>query len=137
MLLARAEGTLLKRMWLFPAAEADSPRAARSRLSRALGKMGLRLDGELVGETRHTIVHRRLEIRVYRAVAAARRPPPFRKGAAPPLGTRWLTPSELARAAVPTLTRKIAAAASRPSRTSPTSPRRFAVVPSSGSSPRR
>ncbi len=136
MLLARAEGTLLKRMWLFPAAEADSHRAARSRLSRALGRMGLRLDGELVGETRHTIVNRRLEIRVYRAIAA-RRPPPSPKGAAPPPGTRWLTPSELARAAVPTLTRKIAAAASRPSRTSPTSPRRFAVVPSSGSSPRR
>jgi len=123
-------------MWLFPAAEADSPRAARSRLSREIGRVGLRLDGELIGETRHTIVHRRLEIRVYRAVAA-RRSPPFRKGAGPPPGTRWLTPSELARAAVPTLTRKIAAAAGHPSRTSTTSPLGFPVVPSSGSSPRR
>jgi len=136
MLLARAEGTLLKGMWLFPAAEADSPRAARSRLSRELGRVGLRLDGELIGETRHTIVHRRLEIRVYRAVAA-RRSPQVRKGAGPAPRTRWLTPSELVRAAVPTLTRKIAAVAGRPSRTSKPSPLRFPVVPSSGSSPRR
>ncbi len=110
MLLARANENLLRGMWLFPSAEASSPRAARARLSRALRALGLRLAGaEPVGTARHTIVHRRLEIRVYLAVPG-RRARPSRNASKPGPELRWLTPAALAQVPVPTLTRKIAAA---------------------------
>jgi A/G-specific adenine glycosylase len=111
VLLARANGTLLRGMWLFPSAEAASPAMARARLSRALRAFGLRLQGaEPLGAARHTIVHRLLDIRVYRAVPTEVGPGD-RNGerAAPEM--RWLTPAELSRAPLPTLTRKIAAVA--------------------------
>lgn len=106
LLLVRETGALLRGMWLFPSAEAPSPRAARRRLARALPALGLRLEGSRpLGATRHTIVHRVLDIRAFPAV-----PLPARAAAEPP-DVRWLTPEALDRAAIPTLTRRIAAAA--------------------------
>ena len=104
----RAEGELLRNMWLFPTAQGATAAQARTRLATTLRVFGLRLAGiEALGTARHTIVHRLLEIRVYRAIpgsAAGRSPKPK----AP---VRWLTPGQLARAPLPTLTRKIAAVA--------------------------
>jgi A/G-specific adenine glycosylase len=102
VLLERANGSRLGGMFLFPAAEAMTPGAARARLGRRLRAIGLRLGDGPLGETRHTIMNRLLEICVYGAVS---------NGGANPDGARWLSPAELARAPLPTLTRKIAAAA--------------------------
>jgi A/G-specific adenine glycosylase len=104
-LLVRAPGTLLEGLWSFPSAEGPSAGAARARLSRAVAGLGLRLaKGAPPGQARHTIVHRRLEIRVYRAETF---PAPARAGSAP---TRWVTGAAFRGAAVPTLARKIARA---------------------------
>jgi len=99
----RAEGELLRRMWLFPSAEGATAGAARARLARRLPKLGLRFASDApVAAARHTIVHRRLEIAVYSAVSASR----IASNA-----VRWLTPKALAAAPIPTLTRRIAVAA--------------------------
>ena len=103
ILLERANGSRLGGMFLFPAAEAATAGTARARLDRRLRGMGLRLGGNgPLGEARHTLMNRLLEIRIYRAV---------RNGGKTPASARWLSPLELARAPLPTLTRKIAAAA--------------------------
>jgi len=100
-LLVRESGTLLKGLWSFPSAEGLSAVAARARLSRAVAKLGLRLaNGAPEGAARHTIVNRRLEIRVYRAEPRVTRAP---RG-------RWLSSAAFHAAAVPTLARKIARA---------------------------
>ena len=105
--LERADGSRLGGMFLFPAAEAATPAAARTRLVRRLREIGLRLAGrDPLGEARHTIMNRLLQIRVYRAVPNG----DVEKWDA----ARWLSPPEIARAPLPTLTRKIAAAASLP-----------------------
>ena len=104
-LLARAEGELLRGLWLFPSAEGATAAAARARLARRVEKLGLRLTARApIASARHTIVHRLLEIAVYPAERAA-------AAAAAPEGVRWLTPGALAAAPIPTLTRRIAIAA--------------------------
>ncbi len=109
VLLRRESGTLLRGLWLFPAAEGRSPAAARRALARALPGLGLRLAGaRAVATARHTIVNRLLDIRIYRAAPRAE------SGGMPerrPEAMRWLTPGALARSAIPTLTRRIASAA--------------------------
>jgi A/G-specific adenine glycosylase len=102
-MVVRAEGELLRRMWLFPSAEGATAGAARARLSRRLAKLGLRLVSKApFAHARHTIVNRRLEISVYAAVGAS---------AGSSAVVRWLTPRALAAAPIPTLTRRIAQAA--------------------------
>jgi A/G-specific adenine glycosylase len=102
-LVVRAEGELLRRMWLFPSAEGATAGAARALLERRAAKLGLRLVSNApLASTRHTIVNRRLEIAVYRAARAS---------AATSAAVRWLTPKALAAAPIPTLTRRIAEAA--------------------------
>ncbi len=129
LLLVRESGPLLRGMWLFPSGEGRSPAAARADLSRALPALGLRLAGPApVGIARHAIVHRLLEIRAYRAVPARGRGPEAESRSA--RDVRWLASSALARAAIPTLTRRIAAAAGwlpRPS--APSSPGGSATLP--------
>ena len=102
-LLARADGELLRGLWLFPSAEGATAEAARALLARRVAKLGLRLTARApIASARHTIVHRRLDIAVYpaeRSVVAALE------------GVRWLTPRALAAAPIPTLTRRIAMAA--------------------------
>jgi A/G-specific adenine glycosylase len=107
-LLVQRPGALLAGLWRFPFAEGRSAPGALRRLGRELDRMALSLDGRaLLGVTQHTIVNRRLEIRVYRA----RRLPHPRPDLQNPKSIRWFSPGELERGAIPTLTRKIARAA--------------------------
>jgi len=101
--LVRRSSGFLAGMWEFPCgpARAGSRPAARARLSRTLKRYGLARDAEPAAFVRHTVVNRRLEIEVFRAHGS-----PRRADCAPP--ARWFAPAELARAAIPTLTRKIA-----------------------------
>ena len=104
ILLVRSSDDLLRGLWLFPTAQGDTPGRALAGLRAAAPGLGLRIDrGQPVGTTRHTIVNRRLEIAVYRAsriTNSASRGDVVR--------------GQLAAAAVPTLTRRIAAAAGFP-----------------------
>ena len=109
LLLVRRRSTWLDGMWEFPSAEAASPAGARRALARRLAELQLVISGSApIGRARHAVVNRRLEITVFPARRRAAR------GAEPgPDGARWFLPDELENAAVPTLTRKIAAAALR------------------------
>jgi A/G-specific adenine glycosylase len=149
VLVVRADGSLLSRLWRFPSAEADRPDDARAALAEELAAYGLELaDGAPLGEARHAIMNRRISVKVYAvdatkqpkrpatrgAAGTARRPAtqgaagtarrPATQGAAGTAGRpatqgaagtakalRWMTPGELERAAIPTLTRRVAAAA--------------------------
>ena len=104
-LLLRRRGGFLDGLWEFPSGPPAGPsrRAARAGLARTLASLGLSRDPEPVASVRHTVVNRRLEIEVFRA----------RGKRAPLLGesepnARWFSSRQLARAAIPTLTRKIA-----------------------------
>jgi A/G-specific adenine glycosylase len=105
-LLVRRTGSLLKGMWEFPSgpASAATRRAARAGLSRTLARLGLSRGPAPVAAVRHTVVNRRLEIEVFRAAGAGR------GLAAKNHDARWFSSRALARAAIPTLTRKIASA---------------------------
>ena len=77
---------------VFRRREGATPRAALAALRLHAASLGLRLDaGPPLGVTQHTIVNRRLDVRVYRAVFA---------GAAPdereiPGSARWFSPAAL------------------------------------------
>ena len=112
-MLVRGTDALLGGLWQFPAAEGRSPGEASARLSREVEGLGLVVaPGPPVASTRHTMVHRRLEIRIYSAV-----PGPAVSGTRNRKSIRWFTPERLAGAAIPTLTRRIADAAGFLSRT--------------------
>jgi len=121
VLLVRRRSSWLDGMWEFPSGEAASPEAARRALARRAAGLGLVLSrSAAIGRARHAVVNRRIEIAVFRArpseqVAGtgptALHPPPI-SAAASEIG-RWFRPAELEGAAIPTLTRKIAAAALR------------------------
>jgi A/G-specific adenine glycosylase len=112
VLLVRRHSSWLDGLWEFPSAEGQSSDEARRRLSKRIEELGLELaPAPPIGRARHAVVNRRLDISVFRAhrarpVAAAS----GRRGD----GSRWFLPGELDTAAVPTLTRKIAAAGLRP-----------------------
>jgi A/G-specific adenine glycosylase len=106
-LLMRRSGRLLQGLWQFPSAEGASPAVAARALRRELAAIGLRLDSERrPAVTQHTIVHRRLEISVYRAASDREPAAEIRNGQS----FRWFTARQLGAAAIPTLTRKIALA---------------------------
>jgi len=106
-LLVRGEAARLGGLWQFPAAEGRTAAEAAARLRQTVEKLGLVLaDAAPIAATRHTMVHRRLEIRVYRA--EVRDPESEVRG---PATTRWFSPARLESAAIPTLTRRIADAA--------------------------
>jgi A/G-specific adenine glycosylase len=108
VLLVRRKSSWLDGMWEFPSGEATTPDEARSRLARRLAELGLRLSSPAeIGAARHAVVNRRIEISIFRAVRR-RATSPTRQSRRP--GVRWFRPEELAGAALPTLTRKIAAA---------------------------
>jgi A/G-specific adenine glycosylase len=126
-LLRRRSGTWLQGLWEFPSAEGRTPSGALRRLANALEQeLDLRLPaGPAAARARHTIVRRRLDIRVYRVPLRGGRkrgsadsdsqpltPDSRRERENPPRApsARWFSPSELERAAIPTLTRKIALA---------------------------
>lgn len=104
-LLVRRGGTLLSGMWAYPSADGHTPGEARGRLVRALAAAGLRIERAPFAHATHTVVNRRLAIDVYRA---ARNP---KSRIQNPKSGRWFRSEDLSRAAVPTLTRKIAIAA--------------------------
>jgi A/G-specific adenine glycosylase len=95
-------------LWQFPAAEGATRAEALRGLRLALAPLGLVLEPDVEpASARHTIMNRRLDIRVYRA-----RPAPDPKlDAGNPVSLRWFTPARLSVSAIPTLTRRIAAAA--------------------------
>lgn len=108
LFLVRRRSTWLDGLWEFPSAEGVTVAASRTKLARRLFALGFELaDEPALGTARHAVVNRRLEITVFRA--RSRGPRPRRAGA----GTRWFRPADLESAAIPTLTRKVAAAAGR------------------------
>jgi A/G-specific adenine glycosylase len=109
LLLVRRRSSWLDGMWEFPSGEASSPPGARRALARRLAELELVLSGSApIGRTRHAVVNRRIEITVFRARGRST------EGTGLPADlARWFLPGELENAAVPTLTRKIAAAALR------------------------
>jgi A/G-specific adenine glycosylase len=105
MLLVRRESSWLDGMWEFPSGESESPAGARRALGRRLRDLKLALSGSPpIGRARHAVVNRRIEIAVFRARSERDAGPGSDQA-------RWFLPGELEKAAVPTLTRKIAAAA--------------------------
>ena len=108
VLLARRDGTWLRGLWEFPSTEGISRSDALRHLSGKIGKqLGLAIDPScVIARARHSVVNRRLSIEAFRA-----RPAPSAKRLAPNSQCRWFRPEELTRAAIPTLTRKIALAA--------------------------
>ncbi|MEO8349416.1 MAG: NUDIX domain-containing protein, partial [Acidobacteriota bacterium] len=118
----RRRSTWLDGLWEFPCGEAESDAASRAQLERRLAPLGLELTDEpALGTARHAVVNRRIEITVYRA--RVRTPSPRLRGEGRGEGRnrklqanpriRWFRPADLADAAIPTLTRKVAAAAGR------------------------
>jgi A/G-specific adenine glycosylase len=105
-LLVRKPERLLARLWQFPSARGSSPARALAALEGSLEGWGRITSRVPVAAARHTIVNKRLEISVYRAVSRS----PKSKIQNPRSGVRWLTPGQLDEAAIPTLTRKIALA---------------------------
>jgi len=106
LLLVRRRSSWLDGLWEFPSAEAASPVGARRALARRVAELDLELEGSSpIGRARHAVVNRRLEITVFPARRSS-------VGGAGPRAdrARWFLPAELENAAVPTLTRKIAAA---------------------------
>lgn len=108
--LIRREGTLLSGMWAYPTAEGRTPSEARKRLAAMLPALGLRIAAKApFARATHTVVNRRLKIDIY---SAAPNPKRVRRSAAREGGSiRWFRRQDFSRAAVPTLTRKIAIAA--------------------------
>ena len=95
-------------MWAYPSSEGHSQAEARRRLAEQLPALGWRLDGAAPsGRAAHTVVNRRLMIAVYPAVRKSQ----FATPDSHIPRARWFRPEDFARAAIPTLTRKIAIAA--------------------------
>jgi A/G-specific adenine glycosylase len=112
VLLVRRRSSWLDGLWEFPSAEGQSPGEAHRRLSKRIEELGLELaPAPPIGRARHAVVNRRLDISVFRAHRT--RPGAAASGRQGD-GSRWFLPGELDTAAVPTLTRKIAAAGLRP-----------------------
>jgi A/G-specific adenine glycosylase len=108
-LLVRGESSPLRGLWQFPSAEGATPAEAARRLARTLRPLGVALDRRgTVGSASHTIMNRRLEIRVYPARDAGEN---RRSETRSPKSLRWFTPERLNAAAIPTLTRRVARAA--------------------------
>ena len=102
VLLVRRKSTFLDGLWEFPCAEAGTRAAARHQLEARARRLRLRLDRRPIGAARHTVVNRRIAIEVFLAS-----PGPKSK-IQNPKSSRWFTARQLERAAIPTLTRKIA-----------------------------
>ncbi|HSS44121.1 MAG TPA: NUDIX domain-containing protein, partial [Thermoanaerobaculia bacterium] len=105
-LLVRRESGFLKGLWEFPCAEGRSSAAARQGLAKRVRPLSLRVaSARPAGRVRHTVVNRQIRVEVFPG-----EPNPGSRS--PNLGpaVRWMRPAELSRAAIPTLTRKIARA---------------------------
>ena len=106
--LVRRRASFLDGLWEFPSAEGKTARRARENLSTTLRLYGLRLSSPSpAGRTRHAVVHRRIRVSIFPAVASS---PAAAATSLPAPSSRWFRPSDFDRAPVPTLTRKIARA---------------------------
>jgi A/G-specific adenine glycosylase len=104
-LLVRGESSPMRGLWQFPGA---TPADAVRRLGRRLTPLGVALDRRgPVARARHTIMNRRLDIRVYPARDVGHPKSKVRSAKS----ARWFTPRGLDAAAIPTLTRRVARAA--------------------------
>ena len=107
--MVRHETDWLRGLWGFPFAEGATPAIARRRLADRARELGLRLDlSAPTAAAYHTVMRRRLRIEIIPAAPAGDRG--FGASRTLDADARWFTPEELAHAAIPTLTRKIAAA---------------------------
>jgi len=129
-LLLRRESGFLKGLWEYPSAEGPSAAAARRRLAERLRSLSLRIaSSRPLAAARHAIVNRRIHVEVFGTLlhpksetqnskSEIRNPKSLRSVRSPnpkseirnPKFLRWFRPAELSRAAIPTLTRKIARA---------------------------
>jgi A/G-specific adenine glycosylase len=103
-LLVRRRATFLNGLWEFPCAEAETRAAARRLLAARVRPLGLDLEKKPLGVARHTVVNRRIYVEVFPANPKSR--------VQNPKWVRWFTTRQLEKAAIPTLTRKVARAAS-------------------------
>ena len=106
-LLARRPRGWLQGMWEFPSAEGATPSKARDALWRRIRALGLSLEEPAIGAARHAIVNRRLSIEIFPASSN----PNFEIRNSKSSESRWFRRDQLERAALPTLTRKVARAA--------------------------
>jgi A/G-specific adenine glycosylase len=107
LLVRRAEGRLMGRMWEVPQTSLES-RGLRDLARELLERHGLDLaPGPLVARGRHAITFRRIRLEAYRA--RLRREPP-----ADMERFRWATPAEIAALPVSSLTRKMLRGLTRP-----------------------
>jgi A/G-specific adenine glycosylase len=106
-LVVRRRASFLDGLWEFPSGDGTTGAAARRRLAGKIRSLGFSVERRLLGTARHTVVNRRISIEVF--PASPDRSFRLRNPESPDI--RWLTARELARAAIPTLTRKVARAA--------------------------
>jgi 8-oxo-dGTP diphosphatase len=107
LLVRRAEGRLMGRMWEVPQTSLEA-RQAPDLARELLSSHGLAvLPGPLVGRARHAVTFRRIHVEIYRA--RLRRKPP-----SDPERYRWVAPAELASLPVSSMTRKILRGLSAP-----------------------
>ena len=103
-LLVRRPPGLLEGLWEFPCAQATTRARARRALAKRIRPLGLRLGGPAFGMATHAVVNRRLSIEVLPAAVNSNSEIRNSRSSA----IRWLTPRQLDRAAIPTLTWKVA-----------------------------
>lgn len=100
LLVRRAEGRLLGRMWEVPQTSLES-RGLRDLAPELLARHRLSVEpGPLLARARHAITFRRIRVEAYRA--RLRREPP-----ADPERYRWVAPSEVASLPISSMTRKV------------------------------
>ncbi|MGH9317142.1 MAG: A/G-specific adenine glycosylase [Thermoanaerobaculia bacterium] len=105
-LLVRRESGFLKGLWEFPSAEGRTAAAARQGLAKRIRPLSLRIvSSRPLATARHAVVNRRIHVEVF-----GTRLHPKSEIRNPKSEMRWFRPAELSRAAIPTLTRKIARA---------------------------
>lgn len=107
LLVRRREGRLMGRMWEVPQTSLEG-RGLADLVPELLSVHGLHIvPGALLSRGRHAITFRRIRVETYRA-RLRRRPP------ADPERYRWVSPAELGRLPISSLTRKVIAGAGRP-----------------------
>ena len=106
-MVVRRRASFLDGLWEFPSGDGTTGANARRRLAGKIRSLGFSLERRALGTARHTVVNRRISIEVFPAF-----PDPGSRIRNPgSADIRWFTARELARAAIPTLTRKVARAA--------------------------
>jgi A/G-specific adenine glycosylase len=106
-LVVRRRASFLDGLWELPSCDGTTGAAARRRLAGKIRSLGFSLERRALGTARHSVVNRRISIEVFPASPI----PESRIQNPESADIRWFTARELARAAIPTLTKKVARAA--------------------------